>query len=76
MSDDLQGMLIASHCMLLALVKKLVETEKLKPSDLLDATGDAEEILATLTPALMSSSARDYARRVLQQMGKIGPDSE
>ncbi len=34
-------------------------------------TGDAEEFLAGLDPALMSPSARNYAKTVLQRMGKM-----
>lgn len=71
MNSDTEGMLLASHCILLALVKRLAETGILQPSQVLDMTGDAEGVLATLNPASMSPEARDYAKKVLQRMGRI-----
>jgi hypothetical protein len=71
MNSDTEGMLLASHCILMALVKNLAESGILKPSQVLDMTSDAEGVLATLSPALMSPEARDYAKSVLQRMGKI-----
>lgn len=73
MNANTEGMLVASHCMLIALLAKLAEAEVLKPKQILDLVGDAEEILAGLTPNLMSPQARDYANVVLQQTGKISP---
>jgi hypothetical protein len=71
MNTDTEGMLIASHCMLIALVAKLAEMEILKPKQILDAAGDAEGFLAGLSPGLMTKEARAYAAVVLQKMAKI-----
>jgi hypothetical protein len=71
MNTDTEGMLVASHCMLVTLMAKLVETQVLKPAQILDAAGDAEGYLAGLSPPLMSPAARTYAKVVLQKMGKI-----
>ncbi len=71
MNTDTEGMLLASHCMLISLVAKLVAASVLKPAEILDAVGDAEGYLAGLSPALMTPEARAYAKTVLQKMGKI-----
>lgn len=71
MNTDTEGMLVASHCMLITLIAKLVETRLLAPAQILDAAGGAEGYLAGLSPTLMTPAARTYAKVVLQQMGKI-----
>jgi hypothetical protein len=71
MNTTTEGMLISSHCILHALIAKLVEKKRLSPEDITSAIGDAEEFLAGLTPDLMSSGAREHARVVLQSFGKI-----
>jgi hypothetical protein len=72
MNTDTEGMLLASHCLLIALLGKLVSAEILKPAEILEATGDAEGLLAGLNPTLMTPAARTYAKEALQKIGKIG----
>lgn len=71
MTTKSEGMLLASHCLTLALIKHLVDREILTPAQVLDITGNAEEILATLDPSLMSLAGREGAKVVLQWMQKI-----
>jgi hypothetical protein len=71
MAAKSEGMLLASHCITLALIKHLVDRGLLTPGNVLDITGHAEEILATLDPSLMTPDGRDGAKIVLQLMQKI-----
>jgi len=71
MTDDTEGMAVAHVCLLQGLLKALITRQILTPSDIISMVGDAEEYLAGLSPTLMTPGARDYARRVLQAMGKI-----
>jgi hypothetical protein len=71
MNEKTEGMLVASHCILHALIAKLVDTGNLTQQQMSSAVGDAEEFLAGLTPELMSRGAREYAKVVLQTAGKI-----
>ena len=71
MTEATEGMLIASHCMFLALLRTLVLEGALPPNKMRDLMGTAEETLAGLSPELMSVSARENARVILQECGKI-----
>jgi hypothetical protein len=71
MNSNAEGMCIASVCLLNGLVGFLISKQLIHPSDVATITGDAEEMLAGLKPELMSADAREYARRILQEGGKI-----
>ncbi len=71
MNSDTEDMLLASHCMLMSLLKQLALANLISADQMMGLTGDAEEFLAGLDPALMSPSARNYAKTVLQRMGKM-----
>ena len=70
MNDNTEGMLIASSCLLQALIAKLIEKKRLSPTDVTSLVGEAEEFLAGLSPSLMTPDARDYARDVVQKMAQ------
>ena len=71
MNDNTEGMLIASSCLLQALIAKLIEKKRLSPADVTSLVGEAEEFLAGLSPSLMTPGARDYARDTVQKMAQI-----
>ena len=71
MNEETEGMLIASNCILLALIAKLIEKKRLSPAEVTSLIGEAEAVLAGLSPSLMMPGARDFARNAVQKMGKI-----
>jgi len=68
--SDTEGMLIAGHCILTALIPLLVSRGLLQRADLQPLAGEALECLAALKPSLMDPQARDYARKVLQSLSE------
>ena len=73
MNDDTEGLLVAHVCLLQALIHSLAARGDLSPAEVLSIASEAEAYLAGLLPDLMTPGARDYARRILQQIGKISP---
>ena len=77
-NPDTEGMLIAGHCLLTALIPLLVTRGLLQRDDLQPLAGEALECLAALKPVLMSPPARTYARNVLQSLSEdwdhLSPD--
>lgn len=69
---DQDGAFWATFCTMQTLLATLVGKGVLEPKDVVDLIGDAEEFLAGLSPALMTPSARERAKFLLQQFGKIG----
>ncbi len=71
MNSDMEGVSIASSCLIYSLIGFLIQKEIIAPSDVGNIVGDAEECLAGLKPEIMSPSAREYAKETLQKFGKI-----
>jgi hypothetical protein len=69
-NPDTEGMLIAGHCLLTALIPLLVSRGVLARDDLQPLAGEALECLAALKPVLMTPQARNYARNVLQSLSE------
>jgi len=69
-NPDTEGMLIAGHCLLTALIPLLVTRGVLARDDLQPLAGEALECLAALKPVLMTPQARNYARNVLQSLSE------
>lgn len=71
MDDREGGAVWATFCMMQALIEKLENEDVLSRDDTLDLVGNAEEGLATLSPEMMSPAAREIAKVLLQQFGKL-----
>lgn len=71
MNTDVEGMAVANNCILMSLLATLARKSLLAPDEIGDLMGEAEEYLAGLRPDMMSTGAREYARKVIQAIGKI-----
>ena len=56
--------------MMQALFATLGKKGLISQAEAADVIGEAEEFLAGLKPSMMSDDGREYAKRVLQQIGK------
>lgn len=74
MDTNTEGMLVASTCMLHALIHTLKDKGLISASELGAITSDALAYLGGLSPDLMSSDARAFAGDVLKGFDGLNRD--
>jgi|GraSoiStandDraft_12_1057312.scaffolds.fasta_scaffold1405229_1 hypothetical protein len=77
MNSDAQGLFLVTACLMQSLFAMLGKKGLISEPEGADVIRAAERFLGGLSSEMMSEDARDYANRVLQQMGKTlgsGPD--